>query len=199
MACHRPRGGPVAASENPHVAAAFRAMSVVGEFASELWKATLNTIPGWYYSHQAGAALENGDYAFTAASWIAMTGDVLSGGAGSKITTTTRGVTILGENMIGRVIPFAQRTGGRALEFGTTRAGWAILTPRGRWHLNDGQLRARIKEGDEFRSMLKDPARHPDARRRLDLHGSELLRLRERGVPVDIISPEEALDVIGRF
>jgi hypothetical protein len=59
--------------------------------------------------------------------------------------------TILGENVAGRVRPFGDATGSRTLGFGSTQEGWDALSPAQRWRLNDGQLGARINEGDIFR------------------------------------------------
>ena len=100
--------------------------------------------------------------------------------------------------MMERVIPFAEKTGGRTLPFGTTAEQWAKLTPKQRWKLNDGTLRARINEGDSFQSIGRDAYRDPALRRQFDLTGSELLRLNERGIPYETISPSTVRQIIGR-
>ena len=105
--------------------------------------------------------------------------------------------TILGENMAQRVIPFAEGTGARTIPFGTTSEGWQALSPYQRWKLNDGALRARINEGDTFRYIGIDPARNPAFRIQFDLTGSELLRLNDRGIPFETVSPKEIMSVIG--
>ncbi len=111
---------------------------------------------------------------------------------------SARQTTILGENMTERVMPFADATGSRTLGFGATADEWAAMTPRQRYRLNDGMLRARIREGDSFRYIGQDPLRPPDIRARFDLTRSELLRLNERGIPYDIVSPLEVFKTIGR-
>lgn len=105
---------------------------------------------------------------------------------------------MLGENMMQRVIPYAEQTGGRTLPFGTTAERWAQMTPQQRWKLNDGALRARINEGDSFKYIGQDPFRNPLQRQQFDLTGSELLRLNERGIPYQTVSPQAVQSVIGR-
>ncbi len=122
----------------------------------------------------------------------------LFGASASAVTKGSGQTTILGENMLQRVIPFAEATGARRLPFGTTSEGWNALTPYQRWKLNDGALRARINEGDAFRYIGIDPARKPAVRARFDLTGSELLRLNEREIPFESVSPAKVLSVIGR-
>jgi len=56
----------------------------------------------------------------------------------------------------------------------------AAMSPRERWKLNDGMLRARINEGDNFLYIGQDPLRNPALRAKFDLAGSELLRLDDR-------------------
>jgi RHS repeat-associated protein len=109
-----------------------------------------------------------------------------------------RRTTVLGENMTERVIPFARRTGGRPLPFGTSPEQWDRMTPRQRWRMNDGALRTRIREGDRFRYIGRDPNRPDSARRRFDLTGSELQRLRERGIPYEEVASEVIFCVLGR-
>ena len=82
---------------------------------------------------------------------------------------TMHQTTILGENMSERVMPFAEATGSRTLGFGATADEWAAMTPQQRYQLNDGMLRARIGEGDDFRYIGQDPLRPPDVRARFDL------------------------------
>ncbi len=106
--------------------------------------------------------------------------------------------TILGENMADRVMPFAERTNARTLGFGTSSEDWARMTPQQRYKLNDGQLRARINEGDDFRYIGQDPARPPDVRARFDLTRSEILRLQERGIPYETVAPEEVAKILGQ-
>lgn len=111
----------------------------------------------------------------------------------------SRRTTVLGENMATRVIPFAERTGARTLGFGATADEWAKMTAQQRWKLNDGMLRARIGQGDVFRSIGFDTLRAPAQREGFDLLGSELLRLSERGIPVDHVSPDEIFKILGRY
>jgi hypothetical protein len=98
-----------------------------------------------------------------------------------------------------RVIPFAEGTGARHLGFGATADEWAAMTPRQRWKLNDGMLRARINEGDSFRYIGRDPGRPASVRSGFDLTGSELLRLNSRGIPYDVVSPAEVFKILGRY
>jgi len=105
--------------------------------------------------------------------------------------------TILGENMKDRVVPFANKTGGRHLPLGS-KDDWDRMTPRQRWKKNDGDLRKRIREGDSFRYIGKDPDRPDAARRRFDLTRSELDRLRDRGIPWEEVPIEEIMCVLGR-
>ena len=115
-------------------------------------------------------------------------------GTKSGLTPQT---TILGENVSQRVAPFAQRTGARDLGFGATQAEWNAMTPAQRWKLNDGMLRARIKEGDAFRYIGQDPLRAPADRAMFDLTRSELLRLDSRNIPFQVVSPAEVQTVLG--
>ncbi len=114
---------------------------------------------------------------------------------GRKITKNT---TILGENMMERVIPYADKTGFRTLPFGTTAEKWAKMTPKERWKLNDGALRKRISEGDNFKYIGQDAYRDPALRRQFDLTGSELLRLNKNGIKYDVVSPSSVKKVIER-
>ncbi len=75
---------------------------------------------------------------------------------------------------------------------------WAKLTPKQRWELNDGALRTRIGEGDSFQYIGRDPYRNPALRQQFDLTGSELLRLQERGIPYETVSPETVQSILGR-
>lgn len=107
--------------------------------------------------------------------------------------------TILGENMAAHVQPFADATGSRTLGFGTSSERWNAMSPAQRWKLNDGQLRARVDEGDSFRYIGQDLERSPLVRQQFDLTRSELLRLDERGIPYDLVSPDEVFKTIGRW
>jgi hypothetical protein len=100
--------------------------------------------------------------------------------------------------MAQRVMPFAEKTGGRTLGFGATADEWAAMTPQQRWRLNDGMLRARINEGDAFRYIGQDPLRNPAIRQQFDLTRSELLRLESRGVPYQTVPRSEVINVLGR-
>jgi RHS repeat-associated protein len=113
------------------------------------------------------------------------------------LTTETR-TTILGENMTDRVMPFADATGARTLGFGSTAEEWNAMTPAQRWKLNDGQLRARINEGDDFRYIGQDPDRDTAIRAQFDLTRSELLRLDDRGIAYETVDPSEVIKVLGR-
>jgi len=96
-------------------------------------------------------------------------------------------VTVLGENMRDRVIPYAESTGKSYIPFSTTEEEWANLSRAEQWHLNDGALRARINAGDAFEYIGRDPNRF--GARGFDLTGSELLRLGDRGVPYSTVNP----------
>lgn len=72
------------------------------------------------------------------------------------------------------------------------------MTPRQRWKANDSALRSRIREGDVFSYIGRDPDRPDWVRRRFDLTGSELLRLRDRGIPFEIVRRSRVRQVIGR-
>jgi len=119
------------------------------------------------------------------ASTISVARVVATNSAGQRQTT------ILGENVTDRVMPFATRTNSRTLGFGTTDAEWSAMSSKQRWRLNDGQLRARINEGDDFRYIGRDPYRDPASRQSFDLTRSELLRLDDRGIPYDEVSWQE--------
>lgn len=107
--------------------------------------------------------------------------------------TAIRETTVLGENMAQRVMPFAERTGGRTLGFGATADEWAAMTPQQRWRLNDGMLRARMNAGDAFRYIGQDPLRNPALRQKFNLPAVELLRLESRGIPYQTVLPNEVL------
>ena len=64
--------------------------------------------------------------------------------------------------------------------------------------MNDGMLRGRINEGDDFRYIGQDQLRPAEVRARFDLTRSELPRLDERNIPYDIVSPDEVVKTIGR-
>jgi hypothetical protein len=107
-----------------------------------------------------------------------------------------KNTTVLGENMMERVIPYSEKTGSRPLFFGTTADEWAKMTPRQRWKLNDGALRVRINEGNSFKYIGRDPYLDPMRRKQFDLTKSELFRLEERGVSYRFISRSEVLWVL---
>ncbi len=58
--------------------------------------------------------------------------------------------------MMQRVIPFAQKNDARAIPFGASKAEWDAMSPQQRWRLNDGALRARINERDNFRYVVRN-------------------------------------------
>jgi hypothetical protein len=124
--------------------------------------------------------------------WRRVSGAVSAAKAGGSGRTT-----VLGENMADRVVPYAERTGGRTVDM-VSPDDWARMTPRQRWKANDGALRTRIREGDRFSYIGRDPDRPDWARRKFDLTGSELLRLGDRGVPFEIVSRSRVRQVIGR-
>lgn len=72
------------------------------------------------------------------------------------------------------------------------------MRPAQRYKANDGTLRQRINEGDQFRYIGRDSLRDPLERRNFDLTGSEILRLEDRGIPYEVVAPEEVYNVIGR-
>ena len=101
--------------------------------------------------------------------------------------------------MADRVEPFADRTGARTLPWATTTAEeWRRMSPKERYRANDRELRKRINQGDKFRYIGLDPNRDPIRRERFDLTRSEILRLEERGIPYEIVPPEEVFEVLGR-
>ncbi len=151
------------------------------------------------YGGSALRAQVDGSAGTTSGPAEARIGD-LSSHQGSQVAANAgRETTILGENMGQRVMPFAEGTGARHLGFGATADEWAAMTPRQRWKLNDGMLRARINEGDSFRYIGRDADRPPSVRAGFDLTGSELLRLNSRGIPYDIVSPAEVFKILGRY
>jgi hypothetical protein len=103
-----------------------------------------------------------------------------------------QGTTILGNGQTTRVVPFAERTGGRTLDNGLTEAQWNALSPKQQWKVNDGQLRKHINDADRFRDIGPD-----GYRRSLDLRKAELQRLDERGIPVETVSPAELRRILG--
>jgi hypothetical protein len=175
------------------------------------WVPGLNTMAAQVRTANAGSM------AYTVADWSAAVGTTLMPGAGAlkmlgigsktakaaktagaaaKADRVTK-TTIIGENMKDRVIPFAEKTGARTLPFAKkSPKEWDSLTRRQQWKLNDGALRARIREGDAFRYIGRDP-RRSGAARPFDLTGSELLRLTERGVRYDVVPSSEVLRVLG--
>jgi hypothetical protein len=107
-------------------------------------------------------------------------------------------VTIIGENMRDRVIPFAEKTQARPIPFARSVDEWTKLSPQEQYRLNDGALRSRIRAGDRFRYIGQDPYRDAAVRRRFDLTRSELDRLQERGIDVEFVSRDEIYDVLRR-
>jgi hypothetical protein len=105
--------------------------------------------------------------------------------------------TILGENMAGRVMPYAEATGFKTLGWGATREEWAAMTPAERYALNDRMLRTRISAGDSFQYIGQDAARSPLLRQQFDLTASELLRLDYMGIPYEVISSHFVIKMIG--
>jgi len=72
-----------------------------------------------------------------------------------------------------------------------------LLTPKQQYKLNDGQIRARIKEGDIFEYIGKNPKRSEVERKAFDLTGSEILRLKDRGVSYTLAPEEKILEILG--
>jgi len=95
-------------------------------------------------------------------------------------------------------MPFADQTGARTLGFGSTAKEWNTMTPAQRWKLNDGQLRARIKERETFWYIGQDAYPDPLVRARFDLTGSEFLRLDSAAVNYESVSPSDVFKVLGR-
>jgi len=56
-------------------------------------------------------------------------------------------------------MPYADATGSRTLGFGATSDERASMTPKQRYALNDGALRARINQ-DDFQYIGQDPSAH---------------------------------------
>ncbi|MBW3634822.1 MAG: hypothetical protein KY456_17520, partial [Chloroflexi bacterium] len=135
----------------------------------------------------------------------AMAGDLLIGGGGGAVGGHLGAgrlddgphTTILGENMRVRVTPFAERTGARTIDMADTD-DWNRMSPKERYHTNDGSLRKRINEGDDFRYIGQDPERSATDRAKFDLTRSELVRLDERGIPYETVSEDEVVKVLGR-
>ena len=100
--------------------------------------------------------------------------------------------TILGNGQYDRVIPFAEKTGGKTLESGLSAKEWNALLPKQQFKLNDGLLRERIKAGDIFRDIGPD-----GIVRALDLRRAELTRLSDRAIPLEIVGKEEILRILG--
>jgi hypothetical protein len=118
---------------------------------------------------------------------------VRAAGELNDLARRSRKTTVIGNGQTTRVVPFAERTGGRTLDNGLTEAQWNALTPRQRLKLNDGELRRHINAGDQFRDIGPD-----GLERSLDLRRAELLRLRDRGIPVERVSPGEVRRVLGQ-
>ena len=75
------------------------------------------------------------------------------------------------------------------MPFGATAEKWAKLTPKQRWTLNDGALRKWMNEGDKFKYIGTDPGRNPALRKKFNLTGSELLRMKDKGIPYETVTP----------
>jgi RHS repeat-associated protein len=145
----------------------------------------------WPGGGEAKAGVVGGSWAIRAFRGLAKGSD-----EAAKVGTSGR-TTVVGENMMDWVIPYAERTGGRTVDR-VSPGEWARMTPRQRWKANDSALRSRIREGDVFSYIGRDPDRPDWVRRRFDLTGSELLRLRDRGIPFEIVRRSRVRQVIGR-
>ena len=108
-------------------------------------------------------------------------------------STAAKNTTILGNGQQKRVIPFAQKTNASTIDNGLTEAQYIKLSSKQKYKLNDGLLRQRINRGDTFRDIGKD-----NVSRDLDLLEAELLRLRDRGIFVETVSPTEILNTRGK-
>lgn len=93
MACHRPRGGVVAASPDAYAQNVSEPLTSFGGLASQIGNQALDAIPGWYYSGQASAALSNRNYWLAFAFYGATIGDVFSLGRASAATLSARAAT----------------------------------------------------------------------------------------------------------
>jgi len=177
--------------------AAGAAVTGIAVDSADLTGSVLNNGPGRTLMQLGQQWLDNltADPLLSVLQVAATVGPGRLGGVAARGTPQT---TILGENMRDRVIPFANATDARVLPWGTTPQQWAQMTPQQRWKLNDGALRARINEGDSFRYIGIDPGRPAAERLRFDLTRSELLRLNDRGVPFETVSPQEVISTIGR-
>ncbi len=110
---------------------------------------------------------------------------------------TRRQTTVLGENMEGRVIPFAKEIGARTLPWAGTPEQWRAWSPQQRYRANDRMLRIRAREGDLFATIGAD-ARRPEAlRRRFDLTRAELMRLEYMRISVEERSAINVYLVLG--
>jgi hypothetical protein len=160
----------------------------------------LTWVPIEQWAEQVWRASSSGDFYTAGRLFGQLTLDSELAAVSGKLVQQLRTpkTTILGENMAERVIPFAEKTGARSLPFGATADEWAKMTPQQRWRMNDGALRARINEGDSFRYIGQDPFRPPVVRSQFDLTRSELLRLQDRGIPYEGVSPSEVQSVLGR-
>ncbi len=135
MACHRPRGGAVAASADVHAAGTFAPAAGWGRFADQMGSAAFDAIPGWYYSGQAGAAISGHDYLLAFAFYGAATVDVFTLGrtsAAAKVSATAGGL------VIGKMDDLARATRWRS---GDHTLSLSKLPPGpGRWAQNERQL-----------------------------------------------------------
>lgn len=98
-----------------------------------------------------------------------------------------------------RVEPFAEATGARTPPDGSgpSSAEWDAMSAKEKYRLNDGMLRARIREGDDFATSAWTTDRiqcGPSSISRV----LSSLRLDERGVSYETVSQDEVLKTIGR-
>ncbi len=129
MACHRPRGGVVAASLDAHAPGLSESLTSFGGLASQIGNQALDAIPGWYYSAQASAALTNRDYWLAFAFYGATIGDVFSGGSGAKATVVARGAVASIGGVVRRFEQQGTRTYYRVYSGDATRGKWLTSIP----------------------------------------------------------------------
>ncbi len=75
---------------------------------------------------------------------------------------------------------------------------WNKLTAKEKYKLIDGAIRQRINKGHNFKTLGEDKYRDPMLRSEQDLLRSEYLRLDERGIGYNIVSPFEVRNLIKR-
>ena len=144
-----------------------------------------------------GALKESALGVLNPAKTVAKAGTLAKHMAKAERKAPTRRTTILGENMADRVSPYANKTGGRTIPMGSKKA-WDAMSPKERWKKNDGDLRKRIKEGDNFEYIGQDTGRSAAARNKFDLTRSELQRLNDRGVSYTSVAADKVKQTIGR-